>query len=106
MKEKFKSASLDYLRMFYVDSLRISMQQLQSTAARCLKKLEEEGISGNYSVNSDVHRYSANAWRASWALGELKRFEEKLEEEMQRSLEDALESILKNIKQNNNPNEE
>jgi hypothetical protein len=106
MKEKFNSLSLDYLKTFYVDQLRIAMQGLSDTATRSLKNIEEKGISGYYSGNSDVHRYAANAWRASWALCELRLLEDKLKGELQRSLEDTLESILKNIKQDNTPTEE
>ena len=106
MKEKFNSPALDYLRMFYVDQLRISMQLLQDTATRTLKKIEEEGITGNYSGNSDIHRHTANAWRASWALCELRILDDKLKDELQRSLENEVESILKSIKQNNTTTEE
>jgi hypothetical protein len=106
MKEKFNSPSLDYLKTFYVDQLRIAMQGLSDTATRSLKNIEEKGINGYYSGNSDVHRYAANAWRASWALCELRLLEDKLKGELQRSLEDTLESILKNIKQDNTPTEE
>ena len=106
MKEKFNSPSLDYLKTFYVDQLRIAMQGLSDTATRSLKNIEEKGISGYYSGNSDVHRFAANAWRASWALCELRLLEDKLNGELQRSLEDTLESILKNIKQDNTLTEE
>ena len=95
---EINSQTLDYLRVFYVDSLRTSMQQLRDTAERCLKKIEEEGTAGYYSGNSDIHRYASNAWRASWALCELKRFEDKLADEVDKLVEQRLTDLLESIK--------
>jgi hypothetical protein len=96
-----KVQALDYLRKHYVDDLRIAMTLLQKVAEDCLKKIESEGISGYYSANSEVSRYTAKAWRASWALSELKRLEEKLAEEMETTVEKRLEDLLNSIKKSN-----
>ena len=98
MADESSFKSLDYLRRHYVDSLRISMSQLRDVADNCLKKIEAEGTSGYYSGNSDIHRYAANAWRASWALCELKRFEEKLMDEVDKTVEQKLTDLLESIK--------
>ena len=98
MADESSFKTLDYLRRHYVDSLRISMSQLKDVAESCLKKIEAEGTSGYYSGNSDIHRYAANAWRASWALCELKRFEEKLMDEVDKTVEQKLTDLLESIK--------
>lgn len=68
--------------MHYVDALARDMKLLQKTAERVLQKISAEGISGNYSGNSDVHKYAASAWRSSWALMEIRLLEEKLLSEL------------------------
>ena len=98
MKEKFNSPQLDYLRKHYIDSLRIAMQQLRDTADSCLKKIDDEGITGYYSTNSDIHRYGANAWRASWALGELKRLNDNISEEIDKTVKKQVDDILEKTK--------
>ena len=75
-------SELDRLRTWYVECLSTAMLKLQSAAERTLKKIDAEGINGYYSGNSDVHRYTADAWRASLALCELRRLEDKLLEEV------------------------
>lgn len=94
--DKEKTNRLDYLRMHYVDSLRIAMTKLKETAESCLKKIEHEGVSGRYSSNSDIHRYASAAWRASLALSELSRLDDmvnaKIEEETVVALQEMLDS--------------
>ena len=99
MKEKKdNSVSLDYLRMHHVDNLRIAMNQLKACAEETLKKIESEGVSGYYSCNSDVRRFSEKAWWASLALAELKRFEDRMENEIDRTVETKLEKLLITVK--------
>lgn len=99
MKEKKdNSVSLDYLRMHHVDNLRIAMNQLKACAEETLKKIESEGVSGYYSCNSDVRRFSEKAWWASLALAELKRFEDRMENEIDRAVETKLEKLLITVK--------
>ena len=99
MKEKNdNSVSLDYLRMHHVDNLRIAMNQLKACAEETLKKIESEGVSGYYSCNSDVRRYSEKAWWASLALAELKRFEDRVEDEIDRAIGEKLEKLLCTVK--------
>tara|TARA_Y100001970_G_scaffold262961_1_gene347863 strand:- start:1823 stop:2149 length:327 start_codon:yes stop_codon:yes gene_type:complete len=98
MADESTLKSLDYLRRHYVDSLRISMSQLKDVAENCLKKIEAEGTSGYYSGNSDIHRYAANAWRASWALCELKMLEDKIAGEVDKIVEQKLTDLLESIK--------
>ena len=99
MKEKKdNSVSLDYLRMHHVDNLRIAMNQLKACAEETLKKSESEGVSGYYSCNSDVRRFSEKAWWASLALAELKRFEDRMENEIDRAVETKLEKLLITVK--------
>jgi uncharacterized protein (DUF427 family) len=94
---EYKGVTVDYLRMHYIDELRISMSQLKECADNCLKKIEAEGISGYYSINSDVGRYSEKAWRASWALGELKRMEDKIAEQVDAKVEIKLQQLFEDI---------
>ena len=98
MADESTLKSLDYLRRHYVDSLRISMSQLKDVAENCLKKIEAEGASGNYSGNSDVHRYASNAWRSSWALCELRILEDKITDEVDKIVEQKLTDLLESIK--------
>jgi hypothetical protein len=87
----FKTKSLNRLRLYYIDELRISMTKLRNVADECLKKIDKEdrdNISGYYSGNSDIHRYVSNAWRASWALCELKRFDDEIKNEIDRVVRD------------------
>ena len=78
MIDEIYKKELDRLRMHYVDDLRINLNKIKKYSEETLDKIEREGVSGFYSMNADVHRYTSNAWRASWALGELKRLEELL----------------------------
>ena len=99
MKEKNdNSVSLDYLRMHHVNELRIAMNQLKACAEETLKKIDSEGVSGYYSCNSDVRRYSEKAWWASLALSELKRFEERIQKDMDREVEAKLEKLLNTVR--------
>ena len=86
-----KIQTLDRIRMYYIDDLRISMEKIKDVADKCLTKIEREGVSGYYSGNSDIHRYVSNAWRASWALCELKRFEDQIGDAIDDSVQRALE---------------
>lgn len=76
MIDEIYKKELDRLRIHYVDDLRINLNKIKKYSEETLSKIESEGISGYYSLNADIHRYTSNAWRASWALGELKRLEE------------------------------
>lgn len=98
MANESKSVTLDYLRMHHVDNLRIAMNQLKACAEETLKKIESEGVSGYYSCNSDVRRFSEKAWWASLALAELKRFEDRMEDEIDRAVETKLEKLLRTVK--------
>jgi|TARA_B110000196_G_scaffold204839_1_gene175554 hypothetical protein len=102
---KNKIQALDYLRKHYVDDLRIAMSLLQKVTEDCLKKIEIEGVSGHYSANSEISRYTSKAWRASWALSELKRLEEKLAEEIDLKVEKRLEELLESVKKSNSNSE-
>ena len=98
MANESKSVNLDYLRMHHVNELRIAMNQLKACAEETLKKIESEGVSGYYSCNSDVRRFSEKAWWASLALAELKRFEDRMEDEIDRAVETKLENLLRTVK--------
>jgi len=91
---KDKQYFLDYLRKHYVDSLRIAMTKLSKTSDDTLKKIEEQGIAGYYSGNNDVLRYSNDAWRASLALCELKRFEDQIKSTIEDGIDEALQEML------------
>lgn len=107
MKEKKEnSVSLDYLRMHHVDNLRIAMNQLKACAEETLKKIESEGVSGYYSCNSDVRRFSEKAWWASLALAELKRFEDRMENEIDRAVEAKLEKLLSTVRSDSTEDKE
>lgn len=107
MKEKKEnSVSLDYLRMHHVDNLRIAMNQLKACAEETLKKIESEGVSGYYSCNSDVRRFSEKAWWASLALSELKRFEDRMENEIDRAVEAKLEKLLNTVRSDSTEDKE
>ena len=96
---KDKQYFLDYLRRHYVDSLRIAMIKLRETADTSLKKIDEQGIAGYYSGNNDVLRYANDAWRASMALCELKRFEGQIESTIENGIDKALQEMLDSRKQ-------
>ena len=106
MANESKSVTLDYLRMHHVDNLRIAMNQLKACAEETLKKIESEGVSGYYSCNSDVRRFSEKAWWASLALAELKRFEDRMENEIDRAVEAKLEKLLSTVRSDSTEDKE
>ena len=106
MANESKSVTLDYLRMHHVDNLRIAMNQLKACAEETLKKIESEGVSGYYSCNSDVRRFSEKAWWASLALAELKRFEDRMENEIDRAVEAKLEKLLNTVRSDSTEDKE
>ncbi len=106
MANESKSVTLDYLRMHHVDNLRIAMNQLKACAEETLKKIESEGVSGYYSCNSDVRRFSEKAWWASLALAELKRFEDRMEDEIDRAVETKLEKLLNTVRSDSTEDKE
>ena len=106
MANESKSVNLDYLRMHHVNELRIAMNQLKACAEETLKKIESEGVSGYYSCNSDVRRFSEKAWWASLALAELKRFEDRMENEIDRAVETKLEKLLNTVRSDSTEDKE
>ena len=106
MANESKSVNLDYLRMHHVNELRIAMNQLKACAEETLKKIESEGVSGYYSCNSDVRRFSEKAWWASLALAELKRFEDRMENEIDRAVEAKLEKLLSTVRSDSTEDKE
>ena len=66
---------LQRLQLHYLDNLSIAMSKLKQVAERNLKKIEEEGIAGYYSANSEVASTMAAAYRASLGLAEMKKLE-------------------------------
>ena len=96
--KKEYSSSLDYLRMRYVDNLQIALTKLKDSAESTLKKIDEQGVSGYYSGNSDIHRYCEDAWRASWALCELKRLDIDVDGHVQNEIARALEALAQEIR--------
>jgi hypothetical protein len=95
------SSFIDYLRVRYVDNLRMALTKLKDSAGSTLKKIEEQGTSGYYSGNSDIHRYCEDAWRASWALCELKRLEVDVDEYVQNEVARSLEVLAQEAQDNN-----
>lgn len=92
------SSFLDYLRRRYVDNLRMALIKLKDTSESTLKKIEEQGTSGYYSGNSDIHRYCEDAWRASWALCELRRLEVDVDGHVQNEIARSLETLAQEIR--------
>ena len=72
----------DILWNAQVSSLR-SMQDGIKLLKDCLKdlenKVENEGLSGNYSVHHDSLRYAQKIWAACLRLNELKKLQYELE---------------------------
>ena len=68
--ERIQTCQLGEIR-----NLKDNAQMLLSTSESLLKKIEEVGINGYYSVNSEALRYSKNIWKASYRLSKLKQFE-------------------------------
>ncbi len=61
-------------------SLKSQAEALKASVDSLLKKIDSEGISGYYSINSDCLRYSESVWRNSLRLAELKLLEKSVEE--------------------------
>jgi hypothetical protein len=70
-----KKDALERLQLLYLDNLNIAMGKLKRIAERTLKKIEEEGVAGYYSANSEVASTMAAAYRASLGLAEMKKLE-------------------------------
>ncbi|HIE84046.1 MAG TPA: hypothetical protein EYQ00_09475 [Dehalococcoidia bacterium] len=70
-----KKDALERLQLLYLDNLNIAMGKLKRIAERTLKKIEEEGVAGYYSSNSEVASTMAAAYRASLGLAEMKKLE-------------------------------
>ena len=65
--------------------LRSSAEGLRTEVERLIKKIDDVGASGYYSVNADSFSWAQKVWKDSWRLGELKRIEDKVNEELKKS---------------------
>jgi|TARA_Y100000593_G_C4225232_1_gene294053 transcriptional accessory protein Tex/SPT6 len=77
MSKEFLSR-LHELKFKKLKSLKLSVLQVRDRSDKILKKIENEGIAGYYSINDEILRYSIEAWRHSQSLGELKTLEASL----------------------------
>ena len=74
-KEKF---DLSRKRNSVLMSLKAQCKNIEETNKRLLKKIEEEGIEGYYSENSDMLRYAVVAWKDCMRLAEFRKIAEEL----------------------------
>ena len=93
------SDRLDYLRMHYVDSLRIAMEKLKDTAEGCLKKLK---MKASPVIILAIQMFIVMLLlhgRASWALSELDRLEDAVAVKIEEETISALQKMLDSRKQ-------
>ena len=74
-KEKF---DLFLKRNSILMSLKAQCKNIEETNKRLLKKIEEEGIEGYYSENSDMLRYAVIVWKDCMRLAEFRKIAEEL----------------------------
>lgn len=86
-------------RLRALDSLQISVDVLKKECIRLEKKIEEEGLEGRYSINSDIMRWARRAHSCCYELSILYVVQEQIvdkQEDMPRpdsALRQRLESI-------------
>ena len=84
-------------RYWALDDLKISCGMLVKEANHLLKKIEEEGVDGRYSVNSDVLRWARRAHSACYRLSILHECEVLIDSEC--GIIEQLEEQLLNVTQ-------
>ena len=84
-------------RHFEIDQLRISCSMLVKEAGALLKKIEQEGITGNYSVNSDILRWARQGHSACYSLSLLRECQVLIDSEC--GIIEQLEEQLLNVTQ-------
>ncbi len=72
-KEKVWNSQLAALR-----SIQDGIKLMKDCIKNLENKVENEGISGNYSVNSDTLKYAQKIWTGCLRLNELKKLEFEL----------------------------
>ena len=79
--------------------LESCLKEVIKCADSTLKKIEAEGISGNYSCNHDVQKWSERVHRTSyemWLLSDIQSFIENNNDVIEVIVEDDRESETKN----------
>ena len=59
-------------------NLKCQCKNIEDTNKRLLKKIEEEGIDGYYSENSDILGYAVSVWKECMKLAEFRKIAEDL----------------------------
>ena len=77
-KKISKKSKLEMARNSSLISLKCHCKNIQDTNDRLLKKIEEEGIDGYYSENSDMLRYAVSVWKECMKLAEFRKISESL----------------------------
>lgn len=72
-KEKVWNSQLSALR-----SIQDGIKLMKDCIKNLESKVENEGVSGNYSVNSDTLKYAQKIWAGCLRLNELKKLEFEL----------------------------
>lgn len=60
-------------RLAALSNLKCQCQALERANFELLKKIEDKGLDGYYSVNSDILRYAVNIWKECIRLAEFKK---------------------------------
>ena len=76
--EEKKEFDLFQSRSAALMSLKSQCINIEETNKRLLKKIDEEGIEGYYSINSDLLRYAVIAWKECMRLAEFRKIAEEL----------------------------
>ena len=67
-KQSIAQETIEQRRLAKIDWLRSCCNQVIEAAERTLRKIDEEGLSGNYSVNHDIAKWSERVHRTSYEL--------------------------------------
>jgi hypothetical protein len=68
-------------RLRALDSLQISIEVLKKECIRLEKKIEEQGLEGRYSINSDILRWARRAHSCCYELSILHVVQEQIDNE-------------------------
>jgi hypothetical protein len=77
-KKKPKKSNLSMRRNSALENLKCQCKNIEDTNKRLLKKIEEDGIDGQYSENSDMLKYAVSVWKQCMKLAEFRKIAEDL----------------------------
>ena len=77
-KQKEEKFNLSRTRNSTLMHMKAQCKNIEETNKRLIKKIDEEGIEGYYSENSDLLRYAIIIWKESMRLAEYRKIAEEL----------------------------